>query len=205
MAFRNDTDHFSPRLGVAWDPFGDGKTSVRAAAGYFWGSISGNEWNTMTNFQPFSTRLTFTNIATATNNWNGSTLVNPYNNFPGGNPFPYNGSFTAGGGFFAVDPDFTWPRTFQTNVSIQRQVIRDLILGAAYVGTFASHLPFGRDVNYPVLTPTATTGNITARRPNPAFGAVLELASDQDASYNGMQVTGTYRLGRRVYVNGFYT
>ncbi len=51
--------HFSPRVGFAWDPFGDGKTSIRGAVGMFYGSISGNEWNTMTNFQPFSTRLTF--------------------------------------------------------------------------------------------------------------------------------------------------
>jgi len=50
-----------PRVGIVWDPAGDGRTSVRAAAGMFYGSISGNEWNTMTNFQPWSTRLTFTN------------------------------------------------------------------------------------------------------------------------------------------------
>src|SRR4029079_10722934 len=68
-----DYAHFSPRFGIAWDPFGDGRTSIRAAAGMFWGSISGNEWNTMTNFQPFATRLTFTNLATAQNNWTGAT------------------------------------------------------------------------------------------------------------------------------------
>ena len=54
-------DHVSPRVGIVWDPFGDGKTSIRAAGGIFYGSISGNEWNTMTNFQPWSTRLTFVN------------------------------------------------------------------------------------------------------------------------------------------------
>ena len=59
--------HFSPRAGFAWDPNGDGKTSVRGAIGVFYGSISGNEWNTMTNFQPFSTRLTFSNINQKTN------------------------------------------------------------------------------------------------------------------------------------------
>ncbi len=52
-------NHVSPRVGIVWDPAGDGRTSVRAAAGMFYGSISGNEWNTMTNFQPWSTRLTF--------------------------------------------------------------------------------------------------------------------------------------------------
>ncbi|MEP6703222.1 MAG: carboxypeptidase regulatory-like domain-containing protein, partial [Acidobacteriota bacterium] len=205
-----DFDHFSPRLGVAWDPFGDGKTSIRAAAGLFWGSISGNEWNTMTNFQPFATRLSFTNIRTTTNSAgvpNGATLSNPYNTYVGGAPFPYTGAFTNGGGLFAVAPNFTWPRTFQTNISVQRQIIRDLTLGLAYVGTRSSHLPFGRDVNYPVLTPTATAAasNVLARRPNPAFGAVTVLDSDQDASYDGMQLTGSYRFGRRILLNGFYT
>lgn len=206
-----DYDHFSPRFGIAWDPFGNGKTSIRAAAGIFYGSISGNEWNTMTNFQPFSTRLAFTNTNRRANSMTlaplGASLSNPYNNYVGGPPFPYNGTFTNGGGLFAVAQDFKWPRTFQTNVSIQRQVTRDLTVGAAYVGTLSSNLPFGRDVNYPVLTPTATASgaNILSRRPNPAFGAVLLLDSDQDASYHGMQLTGAYRLGRRVTVNGFYT
>ena len=78
-----DYDHISPRFGIAWDPFGDGKTSIRAAAGLFYGSISGNEWNTMTNFQPFSTRLTFSNTRQATNSSGvplGATLSNPFSN-----------------------------------------------------------------------------------------------------------------------------
>src|SRR6266850_6213431 len=79
--------HFSPRIGGAWDPFGNGKTSIRGAIGLFYGSISGNEWNTMTNFQPFSTRLTFSNINQKTNAAGvplGASLSNPYNAFVGG-------------------------------------------------------------------------------------------------------------------------
>ncbi len=200
--------HFSPRFGLAWDPFGDGKTSIRGAVGIFYGSISGNEWNSMTNLQPFSTRLTFTNInrrADAAGNPLGASLSNPYNAFVGGNPFPYNGGFTTGGGLLAVSPDFKWPRTIQTNVSIQRQLINGLTVGAAYVGTISHRLPLGRDVNYPVLTATATTGNVLARRPNPLFGAVTVIDSDQDASYHALQLTGTYRLGKMVSFNGFYT
>ena len=59
----------------------------------------------MTNFQPFSTRLSFTNINQKTNSAGvplGATLVNPYNAFVGGNPFPYKGTFTSGGGLFPV-------------------------------------------------------------------------------------------------------
>ena len=203
--------HISPRFGIAWDPTGNGKTSIRAAVGLFYGSISGNEWNTMTNFQPFSTRLNF-----AGNNINrlqdpvtqlplGASLSNPYNAFPGGNPFPYNGTFVSGGGLFAVSQDFEWPRTLQTNISVQRQLTRDVTVGVAYVGTRSDQLPFDRDVNYPVLTPTATTGNVNARRPNTRFGAVRLLDSDQTASYDGLQITGNMRLGKFLTANGFYT
>lgn len=197
-------NHFSPRLGFAYDPFGDGKTSIRGAVGLFYGSMGGNEWNTMTNFQPFSTRLTLTNT---NRRGTGATLSNPYNNYVGGNPFPYNGTFTNGGGFFAVSPDFQSPRTFQMNISVQRQITKSITAGAAYVKSAARRLPFGRDVNYPVLTPTATNSgaNVLSRRPNPAFGAVTILDSDQSADYNGLQLTGSMRFSRLLTLNSFYT
>jgi len=202
--------HVSPRAGFVWDPFGDGKTSIRAAGGIFYGSISGNEWNSMTNFQPWSTRLTFTNISQTTNAAgvpNGASLRNPYNNFVGGPPFPYNGSYATGGGILGASLDFDWARAYQTNVGLQRQLTKALAVGASYVGTFTRNLPFQRDVNYPVVTPTATAAgaNILSRRPNPAFGAVLLLDSDQYSNYNGLQMTFNLRRTHGISVNGFYT
>jgi hypothetical protein len=202
--------HISPRVGIVWDPFGDGKTSIRAAGGVFYGSISGNAWNTMTNFQPWSTRLTFVNTGKGVNAAGvpqGATLSNPYNNYPGGAPFPYRGTYAVGGGIFGVDQDFVWPRTYQTNVGIQRQVFSRMAVGAAYIGTFNRNLPFGRDVNYPVANATATNNgaNILARRPNPAFGAVTLMDSDQYTDYNGLQLTFQMRQWQNISFNGFYT
>ena len=202
--------HVSPRVGIVWDPFGDGKTSIRAAGGVFYGSISGNAWNTMTNFQPWSTRLTFVNTGKGVNAAGvpqGATLANPYTNYPGGTPFPYKGTYAVGGGIFGVDQDFVWPRTFQTNVGIQRQIFARMAVGAAYIGTFNRNLPFGRDVNYPVATSTATNNgtNILSRRPNPAFGAVTLMDSDQSSDYNGLQLTFNMRQWQNISFNGFYT
>src|SRR4029077_8705807 len=78
---------------------------------------------------------------------------------------------------------------------------------AAYVGTYANDLPFARDINYPVLNATATSAgaNILARRPNPLFGAVLQLQSDQTANYNGLQITSAMRMSHHLTFNAFYT
>jgi hypothetical protein len=75
------------------------------------------------------------------------------------------------------------------------------------VGTSGHNLPFARDINYPVLTPTATSAgaNILARRPNPLFGAILQLQSDQTASYKGLQITSAMRMSHNVSFNAFYT
>ena len=103
--------------------------------------------------------------------------------------------------------DFEWARAYQTNVGVQRQIGKSLAVGASYVGTFTRNLPFQRDVNYPVATPTASTAgaNILSRRPNPVFGQILMLDSDQYSNYNGLQITFMQRPWHRVSFNGFYT
>jgi hypothetical protein len=108
---------------------------------------------------------------------------------------------------FGVDKNFEWPYSYQLNFSIQRQVTSNITMTAAYVGTLAHNLPFGRDVNYPVLTPTATSSgaNILSRRPNPAFGAVTILKSDQTANYHGLQITSAMRMSHHLSFSAFYT
>src|SRR4029077_6522407 len=94
---------------IVWDPTGKGRTAISAGGGLFYGSVSGKEWKKTTNFPPSATRLSFPNTNPRTTPAGvplGASLSNPYNAYPGGAPFPYNGSFVVGGGLYGTAPGF---------------------------------------------------------------------------------------------------
>jgi hypothetical protein len=219
--------HISPRAGLAWDPFGDGKTSLRAGAGIFWGSTSGNNWNMTSNFEPFAIRLNpFANAGIVTVGgvkMQGATLTSPYQNYPGGAPFPYNGNFVAGGSIFGIAPNFDLPYTYHVDVALERQIAKDFSISIAFVGAYSHNLPFAVDLNYPtpclLLSPVpsgcgASGTSVLSRRPidnsnigttASAFGQVFAAQSGQTAAYNGLQVTATKKMARHFMLNAFYT
>src|SRR5208283_1032694 len=123
----NRYHHVSPRIGVAWDPFGDGKTAVRAGAGVFYGSVSGNQWNQPANANPFAVRQTFTCISSFTHVYSNKVIGCPAS-FPNGTSiFPYafnpsNPRFLANAGVETIDRNYQWPYSYQMNAAIQRQL-----------------------------------------------------------------------------------
>ena len=199
-----DKNNFAPRIGLAWDPFGDGKTSVRTAFGLFYGSASGNEFNSTADNQPFTVRQRFNSVR---------SLTDVYGDLPGGvSPFPY--SFTPANPRFIFPASvagpsmgFRWPYTYQMNFSVQRQVGRDLSFEAGYVGALSHKLPFTRDWNYPVYGPGATASNVDSRRPilPGTLGVIGVLDSMMNTSYHGLQITGEKRMSRRFQLKGYYT
>jgi hypothetical protein len=199
--------HFSPRVGIIWDPFGDGKTAVRIGAGVFYGSVSGNQWNQPANAQPFAVRQTFSSIASLTN-----VYGNPAS-FPNGDPFPYTYNpahprFLPAAAVETISTGFQWPLTYQINTAVERQLPGQVSVTAAYVGTLTHHVPFTTDANVPTWEPGASTSqaSINSRRPyDPGvLGQAQYLESNQTSSYHSLQISAHRALTRNLMLNGFY-
>src|SRR5712691_2452542 len=202
---KTDVNNIAPRVGFAWDPKGDGRTAVRAAFGMFYGSITGNEWNTTADNQPFTVRQSFPTVF---------TLADPYRSLPGGvGPFPFSYSpgtprFTLPAQVFGPSLDFVWPVSYQTNVTVEREIGRSFSVSASYVVSNARHLASGVDRNYPVFGPGATAANVNTRRPYlpGTIGAATVLSSIFGSDYKGLQLSaerrGSHLSGKAYYSFG---
>jgi outer membrane receptor protein involved in Fe transport len=153
------SSHISPRVGLSFDPLGNGKTVFHAAAGLFYGGISGNLWELPSNFAPYAVRPTFSKVV---------SMAHPYSNdpteFPGGtNPFPTltfvggsgNASFLALNQVSSFDAHFEWPVTYQINGGFQQQFGSGLALSVNYVGSLNRKMPIYHDLNPPQFNITA--------------------------------------------------
>ena len=195
-----DAVNIGPRIGFAWDVFGDGKTSVRGSYAVSYDGLH-SEYLLAGN-QPFS-------LSVAINN--PGTLSNPYANTR--NPFPYkvdpaNAKFdlpaTIGG-----NPASPFEAAYVQNVSftIQRQLSASWMAQAGYIGNYGRKLPVQNEFNPAVYAAgQSTTANTDARRRlAPVYRGFNASSWDANSSYNALQTMVTKRLANGFTLVGHYT
>ena len=151
----HDWMHFSPRLGLAFDPKGDGLMVIRAAYGLFFDYPNFDRYGDLQNTAPTGGTVRLPNPP--------GGLDNPWLGQPGGNPLP----LTLGSNSFPPASYFNFPLNpnkayiHQWNLSIQRQIASDWLVSASYMGNTGIHVQTGYEVNPAVFIPGVGDANGT--------------------------------------------
>jgi outer membrane receptor protein involved in Fe transport len=193
--YDTDTNNFSPRTGLAWDPTGSGRSSVRAAWGIFYDALAGQgDFFQNGVLAPPFTPLLEVNAPPA-----ALTLRDPLNVVSGG-----AAGFPPGLTFIGWGSDFTTPHAHHFNLTMQQQVAERLVGEVGYVGSRGFHLPIFMEVNPGVYAPGQT---IVGARLFPAFALVRPTFSAAKSWYDSLQASlrirahgvnllASYTLGR---------
>jgi hypothetical protein len=213
----NRYNQFAPRFGLAFDPKGDGKTSVRASFGMFYDYPNIQIASTPTTAPPFG------NTVTPAGPLN---FADPYSTVPGGNPFPStfdaNAPFILNGNYMAMEPNAKGTTVYSWNLAVQRQFGKDWMVSTTYMGSETAHIWGSQQLNPAVIVPCPngaafTTCNTTANtqqrrlayRANLSQGQYLgyvdQFNSGGTGSYHALLLTAQKRLSRGVSLNGNYT
>jgi hypothetical protein len=196
--FSNPTRrNFEPRVGIAWDPFRDGKTSVRASFGMF-------------DVLPLLYQTEIQQIVTAPFQETGTVSPLPPGSFPSGALAAVSSPTNALTGYVEAHPHRNYVMTW--NLNVQREVLPNLAVMVAYVGSEGVHMPFEADdsnIVLPTLTPTGYLWPFPAgsgTRLNPNIGQIgFGLQWNSTSSYQGLQTKITKRMGHGLQAQGSYT
>ncbi len=188
-ALRKNNNHLiAPRFGVSWDPWGNGKTALRAGVGQFFQRVRISQQVGMANNAPFA-------ISTTVNRTLG---VAPALSGAGAASSPSTG----------IDPRGVVPNSWQWNFSVEQELARETTLQVGYVGNRGIHLTNTYDQN-PVLVQNrlaaAFQNTPNSLRLAPAFGAINRFGRDGSSSYHALQTMFRTKFRQHLNLQAVYT
>ena len=194
--------NFQPRVSVAYRPFDDTKTVVRAGFGIF----------TMTNLGP----LSFNNSGNPTSSlhsYANSNTVGPNTpqiQFPNTAPTSINAQIGGGSLDQGVDPNYRDPQSTQWNVTVEREISSNTAIRASYVGMHSYRLSITEDLNQipastTPFTTTAASPYVDPRSPYTNWTEIFSTFNAGEANYHAIELDATHRMQHGLYYDANYT
>jgi len=208
-----------PRLGISWDPFGNGKTAVRAGGGIFYNLRE--DAGVVGDFATQAPVVSNVNV----NLGSVSTFTPGCDSAPGGcanissNLAPQN--------TLLMPTNHKIASTMSVNFGVQRDIGFATVIDVGYVGTFGRHLEVTPNINeVPYLSEfqtqnldptkkavTTLNGTVTQQgaisdnsfRPFPGYATISDREYTGTSNYNALQATANHRLSKNLEFGVSYT
>ena len=190
-----DYNNFSPRVGIAWDPFSDGKTIIRAGYGLYYDQpLVGIFEQAAFTTPAFNPNVSFTSTASSVITFDDVDAGAP----PGTLPLRST---------IAIASDFSTPEIQQWSVGLQRELFRNAVFDTSYVGTKGDKLIRQRNINFvsPANVVASGTTSGSSVRPFIGYTTINYRETSARSRYHGWLNSFTYRLDRGFTITAAYT